>query len=197
MVMKDLLGSIRKFDVETLYNTFVGLPPQQQTMALAGGVVTLLLIFILPISIASSQLGGMEEDLQRMQERIDMIVDDIERYASMQGTMKTLERKFKGQTAESLLTVIQRIAKEVDVEAQRPAERGRDSLEYYDEEKASFHVKNVSLEQVVQLIHKIESSKQRIMRVKEMTIYPVYGNRSQLNAEFKEVAAYRFAAEAK
>lgn len=193
-MLKELLNAVRRFDIEAIYNTFLGLPPRQQTIALASVGALLVVILILPLSVASSHLRGLEKRIAGAQQQIETTVADVRHFSTLQAELKHMEERFQRQSNESLLTVIQRIAGEVGVTAERPAERGRESLEFYEEEKVSFYLKGVPLEQIVKFLHRLESATERIIRVKELVIAPVYGNRQYLNAEFKEVAAYRLVA---
>lgn len=193
-MLKELLTALRRFDVEAIYNTFLGLPPRQQTIALVSVGAIALLVLVLPLSLASSHLGGLEDRIAQAQQHIETTVTDVRQFTALQGDLKRLEERFQRQSSESLLTLIQRIAGDVGVTAERPAERGRESLEFYEEEKVSFYLKGVPLEQLVQFLHKLENATERIIRIKELVVAPVYGNRQFLNAEFKEVAAYRLAA---
>ncbi len=192
-MMRELLNALRRFDVEAIYNTFLGLQPRQQTIALASVAGMLVLMLVLPLSLANSHLNGLEERIAQAQQQIETAVGDVRQYSGLQGTLRRLEERFQRQTNESLLTLIQRIAGEVGVNAERPAERGRESSEFYEEEKVSFYLKSVPLEQLVQFLHRLENNRERIIRIKELVIAPVYGNRQMLNAEFKDVAAYRLA----
>jgi hypothetical protein len=197
MALADILNSVRHIDLEGLYNTFLGLHPRQQTIALVGCGVGLLLILVLPISIAAGKLGGLEEDIAKTQAQIDTAVEKIQQYAKRKKELDRLEQQFTSQSGDSPLTVIQRIASDMGIKAERPAEKGKEPLEFYEEEKVSFHLRGVDLEQVVNFLHKLETSTQRIMRAREVIIAPEYGNRSELKAELKEVAAYRLVAEGK
>ncbi|MBI2343236.1 MAG: type II secretion system protein M [Deltaproteobacteria bacterium] len=197
MAVADIMNALRRVDLNALYNTFLGFSPRQQTVVLAGGGLTILLILILPISIAAGKLGSLESQIVETQDQIDTVIHDIQGYKDVQERLQAIEQQFRQQTGESLLTLIQGIASQMNLSAERPAERGRESYEYYEEEMVSFHLKAVPLEQLVKFLHAVESARQRIVRIKEIIIAPVYGNRQLLNAELNEVAAYRLVAEEK
>lgn len=196
MALQDTMSAIRRLDVDALYNSFLGLPPRHQTITLAVGAVVLLLLLILPISLASGRLGTLEGEIAEAQQQIETVVTQIQQYRAARNRLTTIEQRFKQQATDSLLTVIQRLAGEAGVTVDNPAERGRESFDIYEEEMARFHLKSVPLDQLVTFLHQLESSTQRIIRVKELIITPVYGNRQLLNAEFKEIAAYRLVGEA-
>lgn len=188
---------MKHFDTQTIYNTFLGLQPRQQTIALIGVGGLLFLLLLLPLFVTTSYLGGLEEDLTVAEEQLGSVVGDVQQYRSLQKDIQSIERAFKRQTNDSLLTIVQRLASEINITAERLSEKGRESEEFYETEKVSFYVGGVTLDQLVQLLHKIESSTQRIMKVRELVVKPTYGNRQLLNAEFKELAAYRLVTEGK
>lgn len=196
MAIRDTIAAMRRFDLDALYNSFLGLPPRHQTIAMAVSGVTLLLLLILPISLASGRLGTLEAEIAEAQQQIETAVTQIQQYRAARSRQTAIEQRFKQQATDSLLTVIQRLAGEAGVTVDNPAERGRESFDIYEEEMARFHVKSVPLDQLIKFLHQLESSTQRIIRVKELIITPVYGNRQLLNAEFKEIAAYRLVGEA-
>lgn len=197
MTAREVFDNVRRFDLEALFNSFLGLSPQQQTTALVGIAVALVLMLVLPLSIATGQLGGLEDEIAQAEEKINTVVTDVQRYRAVRQRLDAVEGVYRQQTADSLLTVVQRIASEAGLTPAMLNERVPESQEFFEEEKVGFHVKSVTLEQLVKFVHLLESSRQRMMRIKALVVAPVYGNRQLLNAEFKELAAYRLAAEGK
>ncbi len=197
MSIRDIINTVRRLDLESIYNTFLGLPPRQQTIGLISGIGAIILIVFMPVYIASNKLMSMENEIVTIQKQLNTVVQEVRDYTAAQAKWKAIERKFRRQTGDSLLTSIQRIADKQGLTIDRPAERGREVSEYYEEELVSFNLKSITLEQLVHFLHALESSSQRIIQIKEISIAPVYGNRTLLNAEFKQVGAYRLVVEGK
>ena len=57
--------SLNRLNLEALYNTFLGLTPREQTFALIGAGVALLIVVGLPVSLASSKLSSLEEAIEK------------------------------------------------------------------------------------------------------------------------------------
>ncbi len=196
-MMRDFFNNLRRLDIESIYNTFVGLPPQQQTIALVGTIVAVLLLTILPISLAGSQLGALETDVTHAQKRIDDAVVEITKYNEAKNRMTQIEQQFARQSGESLLAVIPRLATAAGVTSETPTEGLPESFDVYEVEKVSFTVPSAPLDQVVKFIYQLESNPQRIIRINKLKITPSYQSRTQLKAEFREVSAYKLVGQAK
>lgn len=196
--LRDILPNLKRFDAETLLNTFLGLAPREQIVAGVSALGVLVLIFIVPLAIANSFLGGFEEDIAAAQERMNKGVQLIQQYNQVRASTQNFEQLFTAQSADSIITAIQRVANDAQITLQPPpAERGKESFDIYEEEKAGFKLKGTTLEQTVKLLQGLEGATQRIMRVRELVLSPTYGNRQQLDAEFKDVTAYRLVGEEK
>lgn len=195
MDLRDWLPKGQRFDLEALYNTFVGLTSRQQ-LFVGGGVLGVLVVaLVLPVMVAGAYLGGLQDDIAVARRQVDKVVQLVQRYQQARTRFTAASQVFQQQSGDTILPAIKRIAEEGGVTLEGRTERGRESFDIYEEEKASFNVKGVTVEALVKLLHAVESSKQRIMRVRELIVAPVYGNRQLLNAEFKEVAAYRLVEE--
>ena len=73
-----------RLNFEDLYNAFLGLEQRQQTLAVIGGIVLCLLIIILPISCASSKLGGLDKQYTKSRKSMNTFMGKIHRYQSSQ-----------------------------------------------------------------------------------------------------------------
>lgn len=197
MDIKEIMNSVRGFDAESLYNSFLGLPPQQQTMAIGGSALALLLMLVLPISIAAGKLGSLESRIAEARTGVDAMVTEVQRYQTLQQEKEAIEGVFKRQSGDFLMTVIEKIAADTEVKAEQLQKKPPVSEDIYEEERASFVVQSVPLEQLVKVLHALESSPQKIIQIKELIVKPVYGNRAVLNAEFREVSTYKLVTEEK
>lgn len=195
MDLRDWLPKGQRFDLEALYNTFVGLTPRQQLLTGLGVLGALVVALVLPVMVATAYLGGLQADIAQARKQVEKVVQLVQRYQAARARVTAASLVFQQQSGDTILPAIKRIAEEGGVTLEGRTERGRESFDIYEEEKASFNVKGVNVETLVKLLHAVESSTQRIMRVRELIIAPVYGNRQLLNAEFKEVAAYRLVEE--
>ncbi|MBI4365934.1 MAG: hypothetical protein HY543_03865, partial [Deltaproteobacteria bacterium] len=56
-------AALRQLSLESLYNTFLGLPPRHQTFWLVGVIAAAVLILVVPLSLASAKLGRLDEKI--------------------------------------------------------------------------------------------------------------------------------------
>lgn len=195
MATNDIIGALRRFDFDALFNTFLSMPPKQQTITLAVGGVLIFVFTVVPFFVVMSHLSGLEDDIAQHQEQMNSAIQNIHAFRQVEAELGALEKHFAQQSADSLLTVVKRVAEDSEVRAENSAGKGEEENEIFKEERLRFHVKQVELPQLVKFLHELESTTQRIIRVKKVKVTPVYGNRTLLNADFSEVSAYSLVAD--
>ena len=89
--MKPRYSFLKRFNFETLYNTFLGLNPREQMIALGGAAAGLLLLVGLPLSLASAKLGSLEEQIREGSEKQMEIARRMEQYQQIKKSLGRLE----------------------------------------------------------------------------------------------------------
>lgn len=192
MQIRELFGSLKRFDWEAVFNTFLALPARQQTVVLAAAIGVMALLVLVPVGVAVSSLQGLQSEVAAARDTLSSLTVDIQKYRESEGRVGALQKVFAGQSTDSLRTAISRIAGDAGVKVDEMAERGnKESFDFHEEEKGSFQLKNISLKDLVAFLHALETSTQRVIRVKKMIVRPDQKNRQLLNADFSEVAGYR------
>src|SRR5262245_25705735 len=125
-----------RFNVEELYNTFLGLAPRERTFAVAGIVVVLLLVILIPVSCASSKISKKEKNILSHEKNMDDLVTRLGEYQSALRRMKAAESQWTGRSKISLSTTLESLStqsgldKNIDAIKEQPPSMGeKDILE--------------------------------------------------------------------
>lgn len=171
-----------RINFEDLYNAFLNLDQRRQILAVALGIVLILMIVFLPITCATSKLSGLESDFEKGKKISDSLMGKIVAYQSAKGELDQLKQKFAGAAGGSLTTAVETLANEAGIgdkiERLKPSQVG--SSDFFDEEGVDAVVSKVTLEQTNDFLSKVENYAQLPMRIKKLQIKPRYGSRDEL-----------------
>jgi len=184
--------SLNRLNLEALYNTFLGLTPREQTFALIGAGVALLIVVGLPVSLASSKLSSLEEAIEKGQENRRQVVRQIEGFQQMEGELKKVEGQLQGGFDATITTTMETLATEAGIKERIDSLKERPAVpsEFFDELAVDVRLTKVTLPQLTDLLYKIEHHSRLVLRVKQMQIKPRFDNKQLLDATF-QVSTYR------
>jgi type II secretory pathway component PulM len=185
-----LKGKLSQLKFENLYNQFLGLQPREQTMALGGAGVVLLLIVVVPIWLASGNLDKLQRTLNQGQQSMDEIVRAIDDYNKKNAELTALETKLKSGYDANANVTLENLAKQANIKYvinSRPNEAAKD---LYNETSVKVQLKEVTLKQLTDFLYQVEYGTGRVMRVDRMRLKPTYSNRQVLDADF-DVTSFR------
>ena len=115
MSLRSKHSILGRLNLDGIYNAFLGLPPQQQTIAMIAVAVGLIIIILLPISLASGKIGKMEKKLGLSQKEMGSIVHEIEDYGRMKEQLKEMEGRIKSGYDASLSTTLESLASKAGI----------------------------------------------------------------------------------
>lgn len=196
MVLKSKYSALRRINIDALYNTFLGMTPREQIIAIVGIAVVLLIIIILPISLASSKISRMNNLLEKSQEQMSDIVHEIDGFNNAKAKLDALEGGLKKGGDMPLSTTIENIADKVGVKDSIQSQKERPGInsELFDESIMEVRLLKVPLDKLVELFYNVESDKDRVLRISKMDIKPRHDNRQLFDAVF-EVSTFKLAGE--
>lgn len=196
MSLKSKYAIFERFNVETIYNTFLGLQPKQQLIALIAAGFTLLLVIILPVSLAGSKLGSLEEEISSGKEKMNDVAREIGEYNKQKAKLNAVESLLKSGFDTSLSTTIENIAAQSGVKENMDSLKERPLVpsDLFDEAGVDVRLSRVTLSQVIDFLHKVESEKGRILRVKQFQAKPRYDNRKLLDVNM-QVSTFKMSGE--
>lgn len=186
---------VERLTLENLYNTFVGLSPRDQILAMVGGGVLGFLLLVLPLSITSSHLSGIEESIVKSHQQIDDIVGLIGDYQRIKSQYQSMDEALKrggGSISSSVEGVVESagLRERVSTIKERPVR----PTDLYDEMVVDVSMTKLTLDQIVSLLHQIEQSRTQVLRVVRIQLRVNFESRSLLDATFT-VSSYRLTGE--
>lgn len=188
---------LQRLSVENLYNTFLGLPPRQQTIALAGVVAGILFLTVLPLSLAAGKLGGLQSRIADTKTQMGEIARQVEEYNKARARLTSLEALLRGGFEASIASAVEGLATQAQMKENIDSlkERPVAPSDLYDEASVEVKVSRVTLQQLVDFLHKIENAPNKTLRIKRIDIRLRFDNKHLLDATF-DVVSYKLTQEA-
>lgn len=189
-------ATLQRINLESLYNTFVGLPARQQTMALVGAIVGALLIVVLPLSLAAGKLHGLETEISSTRTKMGEMAREIDQYNKVRAKKVALETFLKSGFDASIAATLEAIGTQAEMKEHVDALKEKPVVpsEIYDEVSVEVKVSRVTLQQLVGYLHKIENAPNKVLRIKRIEVRARFDNRHLVDATF-EVASYKLTQE--
>lgn len=177
----------KRFNLEDMYNAFLGMEQRQQVIFVAGLIFALIAIIVLPISCAGSKLAELNQQYDKGDMLREDLMKNISLYQSLQRDLKGVKNKFTSKNAGSLTTIIESMANQAGIGSQidrlKPINLG--TTEYYDEEGVDASLSKVNIVQLVEFMNLIESYKEMPLKVSKFQVKPRFRNRDELSVTFQ------------
>lgn len=196
MSLKSKYAILERFNVETLYNTFLGLQPREQIIALVVAGIVLLLVVIMPVSLAGGKIASLEKTLSTGREQINDVVREIGDFNREKARLTSVEAQLKSGFDTSISTTLENLATQSGVKENVDSLKERPLVpsDIFDEASIDVRVTRITLSQLIDFLYKIESEKAKVLRVKQMQIKPRYDNRKLLDVSF-QVSTFKLSGE--
>jgi general secretion pathway protein M len=196
MSLKSKYAVLERFNVETLYNTFLGLQPREQIMAMVVTGIVLILVIIMPISLANSRISKLEKDISTSREQINDVAREIGDYNSEKSRLNAVESQLRSGFDTSISTTIESLASQSGIKenVESLKEKPLAPSDIFDEASVDVKIARITLEQLVDFLYKVEGEKGRVLRVKQLQTKPRYDNRKLLDASF-QVSTFKLSGE--
>lgn len=184
--------SIEKLKVENLYAVYLGMNPREQTISLVAAAITLLLVLILPVMVASTRISRLETDVSQGRDGLRQIMRAIEGYDKKSMELKQLQKSIGGGFDSSISTTLESIAENIGIKDQIDSlkEKSAAPSDVFDESSVDVRLKRVSLKQLIDYLHAIESNQNSLLRLKNLSVKSRFDNKRDMDATFS-VSTYR------
>jgi hypothetical protein len=194
--MKSKYAIFERFNLESLYNTFLGLQPKEQMIAMIVGGIILLVIIIMPVSLAGSKISKLEKSISTGTDQINDVVREIGEYNKEKSKLVAVEGLLKAGYDTSISTTLENLATQSGIKenVESLKERALVPSEIFDEASVDVRVSRVTLAQIIDFLYKIEGEKSKVLRVKQIQIKPRYDNRKLLDTNFT-VSTFKLSSE--
>ena len=171
--------------------TLKGLTKREQRILLGAGIFVVLLIIFFIIDAIMRNYQGMEGKIQANREELKRVIHLRDEYRSVHQELDTIKSRLdKKEAGFSLLSFLEDLANQQNIRENISSFKPKKNPlnESYTESSVETVIDNITLWQLVQLIHKIENSG-HLLRVKRLRIKTRYDNPDLLNVTF-QVSTY-------
>ncbi len=182
----------QKLRPENIYNAYLGMTSREQTMALVGAVVVLILVIVLPISVASSRISNLQREVDQGSRQLKNIMRSIESYEAENARYDGLLKFLSGGFDSSVSTTLETLAGKEGIKDKIDSLKQRASApsEIFDESSVDVRLKRTSLEQVINYLYAIENQRDKVLRLKKLSMKTRFDKKQDLDVSFT-VSTYR------
>lgn len=187
MSSKGRYSFLDRFNLNSIYNLFLGLPPQQQTIAMIGAGVLAVVIILLPISLASNKIGKMRKGINKSSDAMADIVREIEDYENMQGEVDAMESSLKAGYDKAMSTTLESLASKSGIQDNIESIKDKPVVpsELFDESVVDVRLSKVTLPQLIDFLYSIEYDKRKILRVKDLRMKTRFDDKKLFDVTFQ------------
>ena len=184
--------NLKQLRLENIYKAYFGMGPREQTFALVGAIVALVLVVILPVVVASSRISRLERDVASGKRQFRDVMRSIDSYNARKGELAGLQQALSGGYDNSISTTIESLAERHGMKDQIDSLKAKSVApsDVYEESAVDIRLKRVTLDPLIKFIYDIENDPDKLLRVKTLNIKPRFDSKSQLDVSLT-VSTYR------
>ncbi|MBU4483840.1 hypothetical protein KKA47_00285 [bacterium] len=196
MSIKSKYSIFERVNIDNLYNTFLGMTPREQTIAIVIAVGLLILFIVMPVSLASNKLNSMEKIIAQSHSKMDQIMVQIDDFNRVKAEVERIESSLKGGFDRTISTTMENLAEQSNIKenVQSLKEKPIVPTDLYDELSVDVSLSKVPLDQLIDYLYNIEQNKTKVLKVKKIQLKPRYDNKRLFDASFS-VSTYRLTEE--
>lgn len=187
-------GSINldRLKIQNLYNTYLGLQPREQTIALIAAGIILVLVVILPVMAASGKIDKLGKAIDDGNSQLKNITREIDDLNDAKVQLKDVESTLAGGFDASLSTTLETLAGKAGIKDRIDSlkEKPAAPSDLFDEASVDGRLKKVTLNELVDYLYSIEEDPEKLLRLKRLQIKPRYDNKKEFDVSF-QVSTYR------
>lgn len=178
--------NFKNFKLLNLYSMYFGLSPREQTIALVVAAAVLILIVVLPVTVASGRISRLEAELLEGKKQFKNIMRAIETYDQKKAQLNQMQQLLNTGFDSSLSTTIESMAENSGIKEQIDSlkEKAAAPSETFDESSVDVKLKKVSLEPLINFLYGVEHNSEKVLRLKQLSIKPRFDNKQELDASF-------------
>ncbi|MFH1831028.1 MAG: hypothetical protein ABH871_09710 [Pseudomonadota bacterium] len=166
--------NLKQLKLENIYNAYFGMSPREQTFALVGAVVVLVLVVVLPVVVASSRISRLEEDVVQGKRQFRDVMRAIESYNGRKTELSRLQQTLAGGYDSSLSTTIESLAEKNNMKDQIDSLKAKVTApsDLFEESAVDVRLRHVELKPLIDFMYAIENDPEKALRIKTLSIKP-------------------------
>ena len=160
--MKELLARLR--------NAYAGLSSQERILVtIAGAGVAAALLFLIVVNPILGMSAAMDRRVANAEQELELVRRLRLEYDEVHGRLATVEERIRNGPRGEIFTTLEKLAAEAIVKVDSMEPRTSPASDAYRETKVQVALKSVTLPQLVNYLHKIDSSDQ-VLSIKSLRI---------------------------
>ncbi len=171
--------------IERLRASFYNLSARER--ALVAGAGTSLIVALFYVGLVMPALAASNDAAQRIQtaeQQLQAIRRLRQEYDDVVHRLARVEGRIGKGTRGNVRTTLENLAKQVDVTIESMEPQASPANEQYRETKVAVRLESVTLEQAVQLLHRIETHPAQVLSVKKLRFQNRSDKSQLLNLSF-------------
>ena len=188
------LGNIdfKHLKLESVYNAYFGMSPREQSFALAGAVIAVVLIVVLPVYVASSRIGRLEKEVVEGKRQFRDVVCSIDSYNAKRSELTGLQQALAGGFDASISSTIEAIADRNGLKEQIDSLKAKSVApsDIYEESAVDVRLRRVRLEPLINFLYDLQNEPDKVLSVKGLVIKPRFDSKGEMDVSFS-VSTYR------
>jgi Sec-independent protein translocase protein TatA len=185
--------NIKDLRLDRIYNAYFGMSPREQTFALVGAIVVVILVVVLPVFVASNRISRLEKDLAQGRRQFRDVMRTIDAYNGRRAELAGLQQMLAGGYDSSVSTTIESIAEKNGLKDQIDSLKAKATApsDLFEESAVDVRLKRVELKPLVDFLYAIENDPEKMLRIKTLNMKPRFDSKKLMDVSFT-VSTYRF-----
>jgi Sec-independent protein translocase protein TatA len=185
--------NIKDLKLERIYNAYFGMSPREQTFALVGAIVVVVLVVILPVYVASNRISRLERDLAQGRRQFRDVMRTIDVYNGHRAELAGLQQTLAGGYDSSISTTIEAIAEKNNMKDQIDSLKAKATApsDLFEESAVDVRIRRVELKPLIDFLYAIENDPEKMLRIKTLNMKPRFDSKKLVDVSFT-VSTYRF-----
>lgn len=185
--------NVKDLKLERIYNAYFGMSPREQTFALVGAIVVVVLVVVLPVFVASSRISRLEKDLAQGRRQFRDVMRTIDAYNGHRAELAGLQQMLAGGYDSSISTTIESIAEKNGLKDQIDSLKAKATApsDLFEESAVDVRLKRVELKPLIDFLYAIENDPEKMLRIKTLNLKPRFDSKKLMDVSFT-VSTYRF-----
>ncbi len=185
--------NIKEIKLERIYNAYFGMSPREQTFALVGAIIVVVLVVVLPVFVASNRISRLERDLVQGRRQFRDVMRTIDSYNEHRAELAGLQQTLAGGYDSSISTTIESIAEKNNMKDQIDSLKAKATApsDLFEESAVDVRIRRVELKPLIDFLYAIENDPEKMLRIKTLNMKPRFDSKKLMDVSFT-VSTYRF-----
>ena len=179
------LSFLQKINFDEWLGKYMGLSDRDRKIALAGAIVALFIVVVLPIGCATSKLSKMEKQIQNHEIDMDKLKDKIQEFKQIEQKYKYFESRVQPRELVYLSSIMEELTTKVGLSTDKNSRENEAIVDdQYKMITMDVSLSKATLGQLVEFFHAIESYEKTKLKITNLKLKPAWEDKKFMNVNF-------------